>query len=152
MRRYRGLGLPPEDLRQVGKATLVLAARLWRDDGGASLRNHMARMLRWELRKAGARERRWLEFAPSPFEEDLYGHGASQEDLLAAGEVAVVVCDAVSKLPHKQRVIVRLHMCGYDFRTIAKKVGVSKSRAQRLYRTGLDTLRVALLGAIDDFH
>ena len=153
-RRFARSDVDLNDLRQEGYVALLLAARTWRDDGGASfltwartrVYGEMRQLVRRERRRGltarGARgEARALGFTighVSSLDEPAYGEdGRSLHDLIGTvAEQETAACDAqhaakvraaVAALPDRDRRIWALAVAGATTTAIGLEVGMVPS-------------------------
>lgn len=91
------------------------------------------------------RRRRAIKASPASIDDvspsALVDARASAESLLAEGEVARAVHEALQLLAESRRGVVRMHLAGYDRYEIAELMGWTEGKTRNLLYRGLDDLR-----------
>jgi RNA polymerase sigma factor (sigma-70 family) len=174
-RKYAGTGgaVLFDDLVQEGFMALALAMKTWSPDGGASLTTYARDPVRTAMLRHATREkscgmnRRAGRMkatniyaqsmdAPASVHDDsnlhdtLAGEQASPEDEMIAAERVAMVRAALETVPERDRSIVRDAMSGDEYRTIGRRLGVSKSRVEQVVAKWLPVLRKRLTKDLAD--
>ena len=156
----RGMGIELADLVQAGNVGLIQAVRTWRSGEGTPLAGYAKFRIRGEMldavRRHSGRSRtraRWFGLR-DPFDglhEDSLANriAAPAEDsplgLLTIAQRTALLSEAISRLPARQRTVVRLrYLKGCSLRQIGEHLSVNESRACQIHRAALGRLRRAL--------
>lgn len=157
-RKYVSYGIPLEDLMQEGFIGLLLAARKWRADGGASLRTYAAPRIAVHIRRLIGVDRAG-KIVPLPFEKSLdtgldsfrtvEDEDRSLHDLMPSSSRTPeeLVCEAeqidrvLGVLTDRELTIIAHRYSDQTLRVAGEAAGVSHAHADRIERRALSRMR-----------
>ena len=157
-RRYLSWGVPFEDLMQAGFIGLLLAARSWREDGGANLRTYATARIKVHVRRAIGTDRAG-KMKPPPRETSLDSDGAddgglheyfpclgpSPEDRASSREE---VREALGDLPPRTMGILHAHYVEEEtFREIGNRMGLTHQRIKQVEQDAITAVRKRMKAA-----
>lgn len=161
VRPFVGHGVPLEDLLQEARIGLLVAARRWRADGGASLWTYArSNVIGAMFRAVGIELHHWKQragqFADEPMDAEdgeramtaterarfaaWICSAKTPEEVFASKEIVEVMLEA---LTDRQLEIVSRHCNGDSVRDVAEDVGMSKTVTHDHLQSAIRRLRAA---------
>jgi RNA polymerase sigma factor (sigma-70 family) len=136
-------GASLDDLTQEGAIALLDAARKWDGTLGVTLATYawkfvfgaMVKYTSREVAEPGVQDDAFLSI-------ELEADAPLPEETLETSECVAIAARELSFLDEKQRRVLRMRFADeLDVRTIAEKLGTSKSEVDRIYHGAIDKLR-----------
>jgi RNA polymerase sigma-70 factor (ECF subfamily) len=144
----RTRGLAPDDIDEVLQDVRI---RLWKSQptsekldglGASYLMRVVSTAIIDRLRQQKRRQETSLDGADAEVVPEALQ--VAQPDRAAQTEIAARLNDALMQLPQNRRVVVQLHLEGYERSEISGMTGWSEAKVRNLLYRGLEDLRAAL--------